>query len=157
MTHATRYQTATARRYRGYWIERKIETRAVGLWMQGAPLSVIARVLTLKLDLAGKVMNDLLRYPGQLMSERNGEVYFIEMQTPTGEKPIKIGYATWPELRLAGLQQSSPYPLVLLGSYRAGRAEEARLLQELALECIRGEWFHSSPVVWAKINKQLRR
>lgn len=55
--------------------------------------------------------------------------------------PVKIGYATDPDRRLAELQVGSPERLVLFAVIPGDRADESRLHAHLRAYRLRGEWF----------------
>lgn len=73
-------------------------------------------------------------------------VYFIQQ----GEDgPVKIGYTTSIQNRLASLQTGSPYELKLLGFYEGTIEQEKTLHQLFAEERINGEWFDPTPELLA--------
>jgi hypothetical protein len=75
------------------------------------------------------------------MNEK-GFVYIIHA---VGTNRVKIGYSLEPERRLADLQTSSPFPLVLIGS-RDGTPDLEQILHQHLSEyrCV-GEWFEIDP------------
>lgn len=67
-------------------------------------------------------------------------VYFIQRGD---DGPIKVGYTTHPEVRLARLQIANPETLYLRAAVRVReRAVEVALHKTFARHHIRGEWFH---------------
>lgn len=69
-----------------------------------------------------------------------GFVYFIQAGD---DGPIKVGYTTHPEVRLARLQVGNPETLYLRAAIRVKeRAVEVALHATFARHRIRGEWFH---------------
>lgn len=87
-----------------------------------------------------------------------GYVYAVQMG---GDGPIKIGWSANPQRRLAGLQCSSPYTLVVRGIWPGMPNDEARLHERLSAHRMRGEWFRPhSDVVTAirhKLTLRLKR
>ena len=79
-----------------------------------------------------------------------GWIYFIEFQ-PGG--PVKIGYASNMDKRLAGLQVSCPYELNVLHAAPGGRECEKAIHLYLDKFAARGEWFW--PVF--ELSKTIRR
>jgi hypothetical protein len=65
-------------------------------------------------------------------------IYFIQVDEAG---PIKIGYTTDLEERMACLQKQHPTPLRLLASVQGSRREERQVLLTFAADRLRGEWF----------------
>lgn len=82
----------------------------------------------------------------KFLNARPGRIYFIQGQ---GVPFIKIGYAKNIEKRRADLQTSSPYPLIVIGSFHGTQRDES-FLHHVFYE-IRGpaknEWFHEHPIL----------
>ena len=70
--------------------------------------------------------------------EPEGFIYFIQMDRIG---PIKIGYAKNIGKRLVHLQISNPYPLKLLGFYKADKIHEAEWHSVFNWLRLKGEWF----------------
>ena len=78
-------------------------------------------------------------------NDKDGFVYFAQSETGG---PIKIGWTTHPEVRLARLQVGNPERLVLIALILVReRAIEPALHKKFAAHRIRGEWFHPHPDV----------
>lgn len=60
---------------------------------------------------------------------------------------VKIGVAKEPRVRVANLQYSNPYPVVLLATRRGGRPEEHEIHRALAAFARPAEWFEYTDVV----------
>lgn len=81
-----------------------------------------------------------------------GHVYFIQAE---GGGPIKIGWATDPAKRLAGMQPHSPLKLVLVFSEPGNGREEAELHEQFAKYRLHGEWFEPASEILREI--EIRR
>lgn len=84
-------------------------------------------------------------------SER-GCVYFIQARVGG---PIKIGYASFAEDRLAQLERMSPVPLRLLAHIPGTKATEGTLHKRFRRWRHHGEWFEPAPELCAFI-KEIR-
>ena len=61
--------------------------------------------------------------------------------------PIKIGYSTNPEVRLAQLQGAHHSELVIVYSFDADQSRESWLHDRLAEFRVRGEWYRDDPEI----------
>lgn len=66
-------------------------------------------------------------------------VYFVTCDKP--EFPIKVGIATNPAKRFAGLQTGLPYPLVALGVFPGDRDTEQKMKILFFPHRLKGEWY----------------
>lgn len=73
---------------------------------------------------------------------RRGWIYFV--QAGGLDRPIKIGFATNVQKRLAQLQQGSPEILTLIAKMEGTQREEYRIHKLFREEHIRAEWFKPS-------------
>lgn len=64
-------------------------------------------------------------------------VYFIQI----GDGPVKVGWSSSVNHRLAGLQGSNPYPLRLLVDFRGSRDQKAAVHKMFEGLRLHGEWF----------------
>ena len=83
-----------------------------------------------------------------------GHIYFIQAE---GGGPIKIGWATKPERRLAGMQPHSPLRLQILFHEPGNGRDEAALHAKFAVSRLHGEWFAPAPEILAEIKRRQRR
>lgn len=74
---------------------------------------------------------------------RPGYVYAV--QTLADPPRVKIGRASNPAARIAGLATACPYELVTLGIWHTDVATELALHEHLAAYRVRGEWFDLGP------------
>jgi hypothetical protein len=79
-------------------------------------------------------------------------VYFLQMQTPDGEGPIKIGFSRHPGARAEHFRFGSPYPLVLLAETPGARDEEREYHERFAHARLGGEWFKPVPELVAEVD-----
>ena len=64
---------------------------------------------------------------------------------------VKIGYASNPRVRLAGLQSGSGEIQVILGFLPATKpADEGELHRKFRQHSVHGEWFHPAPEIFAE-------
>lgn len=75
-------------------------------------------------------------------------VYFVQ---PEGGGPIKIGFSGSIRSRLDAFATSCPFPLRVLGLVPGAMTLEASLHEEFRHTRIRGEWFHPTPDLLARI------
>lgn len=74
--------------------------------------------------------------------EKPAYVYFARFVGGFG--PVKIGCTGWPEFRLAGLMQWSPYPLEISATIPGNEALEWRFHAKFVAQHSHREWFHPS-------------
>jgi hypothetical protein len=79
-------------------------------------------------------------------------VYFLRQGT-TG--PIKIGFTVDLQGRIAALQTSNPYPVILMGSVPGDQAVEREAHVQFAHLRLHGEWFRPEPELLAFIDDVL--
>lgn len=151
--------------YTGHWLSPEQERQALERYFQGAPVSECLPLELMPKSHAAKAMSQLLRVrewaPAQAVRGRSrpirsrlfflGEVYFIQMQTPEGDGPIKIGWSFAPEERLLSLATGSPYPLVILGAFKAPADREKEVHLRFKEYQLRGEWFSAAGALLAFI------
>ena len=77
-------------------------------------------------------------FESRAKQEQGAHLYFIKME---GSRPVKIGRANRPEVRLATLQVGSPYRLSLLGVVHNCGAHEFDFHWYLRADRMLGEWF----------------
>jgi hypothetical protein len=77
-------------------------------------------------------------------SKQGAHLYFIKME---GSRPVKIGRANQPDVRLATLQVASPYRLKLLGVIPDCGPHEYDFHYYLRADRMLGEWFKWSRMV----------
>jgi hypothetical protein len=79
----------------------------------------------------------------------NSRVYFMR---PVGEAgPVKIGFSTTPESRLAAYMPWSPLPLEIAASLPGGRGLEGRFHARFSAQHLHHEWFAASADLTATI------
>jgi len=71
-------------------------------------------------------------------------VYFIRIEAPTENRPVKVGRARDVGKRRRDLQCSSPWPLVTLRTIEGSLGLEGALHRFLAVDRMHGEWFRPS-------------
>lgn len=62
---------------------------------------------------------------------------------------LKVGISADPERRVEGMRTARPEGVVLLGSVRAAKCDEERILAELAAFRVSGEWFSADALAMA--------
>lgn len=72
------------------------------------------------------------------MQKDQGRIYFLSAK---GTKFVKIGFTQDLKKRVAELQTSSPYELILLKEIKGSFATEQFLLRLFGASRVRGEWF----------------
>jgi hypothetical protein len=76
------------------------------------------------------------------------KVYILECDVPGQERgPIKIGWACDPDVRLAPILRSCPYPARLLIAIDGTKSDEHKLHEMLADYQLNGEWFEPAEAV----------
>lgn len=160
---ASRKERANAHCVKGYWLNRETANRVWARWWQGAPCVVAMAGLDIPWPNKPKILKELIEHRGRSVYDRRGEsivvkhpgeVYFITMEIPGDQPgPVKIGYSLSPEHRLEGLQLASPYPLRLLGAFRAPVTMEGQLHVRFAADLLRGEWYQPSAALLAFITQ----
>ena len=79
---------------------------------------------------------------------RPGLVYFVSYGE---EGPIKIGFSSRFEDRLAGLQTCCPHELKVIATVDAGMGLEKELQKKFSEHRLHGEWFTPHPDILAEI------
>jgi hypothetical protein len=78
----------------------------------------------------------------QLPHDRpKGHTYFLQMEVPIDNPPVKIGFSARPSERIETFGCGSPYPLRFLGSFPNALLPEKTLHQRYRHLRLRGEWF----------------
>lgn len=68
-------------------------------------------------------------------------VYAVQMDTPDGANPFKVGYADDVRQRISGIASMLPYPTTVLGCVEGSWGVEDRFHWILRAHKLRGEWF----------------
>jgi hypothetical protein len=78
------------------------------------------------------------------------EVYFLR---ESGMGAIKIGVTRNLTRRVQSMNANTPHKISILGSVRGDEKLEARLQDEFAHALIKGEWFHPTETLLARIRE----
>lgn len=87
-----------------------------------------------------------------------GQVYALTVEIPgVKDPPIKLGYSTNLPQRLACFTTYCPYPVSLLGAWKASHRErdERSFIKEFENDRIRGEWFTPSEGLYRYIEQRV--
>jgi Meiotically Up-regulated Gene 113 (MUG113) protein len=106
----------------------------------------------------GVDIQQVRRYCGPLPVEPEPEsvVYLLGHSVPARDgEPVKIGYTENLPLRLETLQSGSVRKLYVLSFLVGGRKLEQEIHDELALYCIREDWFEMCQPVRDAFNERL--
>mgnify|MGYP000966255174 CR=1 FL=1 len=90
----------------------------------------------------------VIEYPTPF--RQDGFIYFVTCDRP--DFPIKIGWATDTDKRIAGLQGGLPYPVLLLATVPGTVETERRYHIGFSAHRLEGEWFERTPELLALIN-----
>jgi hypothetical protein len=75
-----------------------------------------------------------------------GYLYAIQMMSPDGHGPIKLGHSADPQRRLKDFSHAAPFPLKLLATWPVKHIrDEAALHEQFLPHKLEGEWFKPVP------------
>lgn len=77
----------------------------------------------------------------QMRGRETGFTYFVRMEAPIENPPVKIGFSVNPCTRLSDFACGSPYPLTLVATFPACLLPEKLLHERYSHLRMRGEWF----------------